>query len=147
MLPPFEPATGYLPPGVHEATWEEFVTRYGITSHRLELLAGLRAALNSLRAAGCRRAYVDGSFVSAKHTPGDFDACWEVAGVNLDLLDPVLLDFSGRRIAQKAKYGGELFIADAIAEPRTGRRYLHFFQHDGAGRPKGIVAFSLGALP
>jgi len=147
MLPPFEPATGYLPPGVHEATWEEIVARYGITSHRLELLAGLKAALNSLRAAGCRRAYVDGSFVSAKDTPGDFDACWEAAHVNPDLLDPVLLDLSKRRAAQKAKYGGELFPANSIADGRSGIRFSEFFQRDRNANPKGIVALDLASLP
>ena len=43
--------------------------------------------------AGCRRAYVDGSFVTAKEVPGDFDGCWEAEDVDPDALDPVLLDF------------------------------------------------------
>jgi hypothetical protein len=47
--------------------------------------------------------------------PNDFDACWAMAGVDFDLLDrldPVLLDWSNRRAAQKAKFGDELFIAE-----------------------------------
>lgn len=74
MMPPFD-ATGNLPPGIHEATWEEFVARYGATSRRLTLLAGLKAALDALRTAGCQRAYIDGSFVTNKAIPGDFDGC------------------------------------------------------------------------
>jgi transcriptional regulator with XRE-family HTH domain len=41
MIPPFEPSTGLLPPGIHDATWEELVARFGWTPHRLSLLAGL----------------------------------------------------------------------------------------------------------
>ena len=145
MIPPFD-AAGSLPPGVHEATWDEFVARFGTTPRRLALLAGLKAALDALRAAGCRRAYVDGSFVTFKEEPEDFDACWESAGVDPDRIDPVLLTFAHGRLAQKAKFGGELFQANMPADlART--TYLDFFQRDRSGRPKGIVALNLGALP
>ena len=147
MIPHVDPVTGNLPPGVHETSWDEFVARYGYTPHRLALLAGLKAALDALRIAGCRRVYIDGSFVSAKQVPGDFDGCWEVAGVDPSLLDPVLLTFDNRRAAQKAKYGGELFLAEAVADP-FGTRFLDFFQRDKyTGEPKGIVAIDLGTLP
>ena len=123
------------------------MARYGYTPHRLALLAGLKAALDALRIAGCRRVYIDGSFVSAKQVPGDFDGCWEVAGVDPSLLDPVLLTFDNRRAAQKAKYGGELFLAEAAADP-LGTRFLEFFQRDKyTGEPKGIVAIDPGTLP
>lgn len=41
--------------------------------------------------------------------PGDFDACWDTDGVDLDVLDPVLLDLSNHRAAQRQRFGGELF--------------------------------------
>jgi len=145
MIPPFD-AAGNLPPGVHEATWDELVARFGTTPRRLALLAGLRAALDALRAAGCRRAYVDGSFVTAKPDPGDFDACWDTVGVDLALVDPVLKTFVNRREAQKRKYGGELFPAEWPADP-AGTSFLRFFQQDRRGQPKGIVALDLGVLP
>src|SRR5215210_5775645 len=103
MLPALDPTTGNLPPGIHEATWGEIATAFGTTARRRQLLAGLRSALLSLRQAGCRRAYVDGSFVTAKPEPDDFDGCWEAAGVDPGQLDPVLLDFTNVRQAQKAK--------------------------------------------
>lgn len=147
MLPTTDPATGNLPPGVHEATWPEFVARYGYNATRLALLAGLKSALDALRAAGCWRAYINGSFVSGNEEPGDFDGCWEATGMDLTLLDPVLLTFARRRAAQKAKYGGELFPAEASAD-QFGTRFLDFFQRDKrTGEPKGIVAFNLGGLP
>lgn len=146
MIPPFEPSTGLLPAGMHEATWEEFVARFGWTPHRLSLLAGLKAALDALRLAGCRRAYVNGSFVTAKAAPGDFDGCWETDGVDPARLDPVLMTFDAHRRTQKAKYRGELFFADAPADP-AGTKFIDFFQRDRSGRLKGIVAFDLGTLP
>lgn len=120
--------------------------RYGTTEHRRELLTGLRAAFEALAAAGCRRAYVDGSFVTSKEAPRDFDVCWEASDVNPDRVDPELLDFSDARAAQKRRYGGELFPANGIAAP-PNTRYLDFFQTDRhSGEPKGIIAIDLGGM-
>lgn len=147
MIPPFDPVSGNLPPGIYEATWAELVARYGTTPHRLTLLAGFKTALDSLSVAGCRRAYLDGSFVTAKEQPGDFDACWELEGVDLALLDPVLRTFANRREAQKRAFGGELFPADWAADP-AGTSFLRFFQRDReTGQPKGMIAIDLGGLP
>jgi hypothetical protein len=147
MLPQLDAATGNLPPGMHEADWGELVARYGTTPHRLALLAGLKTALDALKAAGCRRVYIDGSCVAAKPAPADFDGCWEVDGVDLTLLDPVLLTFAQRRAAQKRKFGGETFPADWPADAH-GTSFLRFFQRDRqTGRAKGIVAIDLGDLP
>jgi len=150
MIPHPERESGNLPSGIHEASWSEILVRYGSTPRRLSLLAGLQSALDRLRQAGCARAYLDGSFVTAKAVPKDFDACWEMAGVDFDVLDeqaPVLLDWSRKRAAQKALFGGELFIAESAADP-WGTPYLEFFQHDGdSGNPKGIIAINLGDLP
>src|SRR5688572_29461683 len=129
MIPQFEPSSGVLPPGIHEATWEDLVARFGWTPHRLSLLAGLKAALDALRLAGCQRAYIDGSFVTAKPDPADFDGCWEPEGVDPSRLDPVLLTFDQGRRAQKDRFGGELFPADWPAEP-AGTTFLRFFQRD-----------------
>jgi hypothetical protein len=145
-IPPFSDS-GNLPEGVHEATWDEIVERFATNAPRRELLDGLRRALESLRAAGCRRAYIDGSFVTAKEVPGDFDGCWEIAGVDSGLLDPVLLQFSDARAAQKERFGGELFPAEAIADP-DGTRFLGYFQRDKlTGEPKGIVTLNLEEMP
>lgn len=146
MIPELD-SDGNLPPGIHVAPWEEIVTRYATNARRRELLDGLLDALRSLKGAGCRTAYLDGSFVTAKELPGDFDACWKIAGVDAGRLDRELLDFSNRRAAQRARYGGELFPAETAAEP-TGTTFLDYFQRDrDTGQPKGIIAIDLGALP
>lgn len=145
MIPDFN-AEGNLPPGIHWATWDEIVKRFGSTHWRRQLLAGLRAALEELKRVGCTVVYLDGSFVSSKLVPRDFDGCWEEQGIDFASIDPILLDFTGRRPAQKSKYLGELFPASWDADGR-GTRFLDFFQADKAtGHQKGIVAIDLGGL-
>jgi hypothetical protein len=115
----------------------------GTSPYRIALLAGLRAAAVELQRCGCQRLYVDGSFVTDKPLPGDYDGCWELRGTDLAMLDPVLQDFSNRRAAQKAKYGGELFPASGRADA-AGHTFLDFFQIDkNTGAPKGIIAIDL----
>ena len=96
--------------------------------------------------AGCRTAYLNGSFVTSKETPNDYDACWEEAGVDPTVLDPVLLTFDPGRATQKAKYMGELFPASVVADA-DGLSFFEFFQSDkDTGNPKGIIAIDLGDL-
>jgi hypothetical protein len=145
MIPEFD-ERGSLPPGIHYATWTEIVIRYATSVRRRELLDGLLDALRSLKGAGCATAYLDGSLVTSKDHPGDFDACWEPGGVILNRLDPELLTFSDGRAAQKARYGGELYPAEWPADA-DGTTYLDFFQRDRLKQQKGIIALDLTGLP
>jgi len=141
MLPPFD-ATGNLPPGIHIADWDEIQTRFGTTPRREQLLAGLAEALAQFRLAGCRRAYLDGSFVTNKHVPADYDVCYDTRGMDPLYLDPVFFDVRAGRAAQKAKYGGEFFPVTMSAGPSYN--FLQFFQVDKrTGSAKGIVAIEL----
>lgn len=141
MVPEFV-ENGNLPEGVHGASWQEVLERFGWNSHRKRLLAGLKNALQSLKTAGCRRVYIDGSFVTNKELPNDFDCCWEEEGVNGELLDPVLLIFDKKRATQKAKFLGELFPAHAPGS--RDKFFIDFFQQDrNTGEPKGIVSIDL----
>ena len=112
-----DPKTGYLPPGVYDAGWCDVAGRFAGNSHRARLMKGLPAACRNLAAAGCGEFLLDGSFATAKALPGDYDGAWETAGVDPYRLDPVLLDFSNRRAAMKAKDLGDLFPASAKAAP------------------------------
>ena len=108
------------------------------------MLDGLRTAVLNLKGAGCQTVYVDGSFVTSKETPNDFDACWNEAGVDPENLDRTLLMTSipGRDV-QKARYLGEFFPASAIADA-DGLSFVEFFQRDKkTGESKGIVAIDL----
>lgn len=140
-----DPNTGYLLPGVHDARWSDVAGRFCGNSHRVRLLAGLLAACRNLVGAGCRELLLDGSFVTAKPLPRDYDGAWETVGVDPDRLDPVLLDFRNRRAAMKAKYLGELFPASASAAP--GVLYRDFFKTDRNGVEKGVVLIDLRSLP
>lgn len=145
MIPDLD-ASGLLPPGIHAAEWSEIVTRFGGNGQRRALLHGLRRALEALRAAGCTTAYLDGSFVTAKGTPGDYDLCWSIVGVDVNALDPVLLMFDHGRRAMKAKYMGDLFPAE-VPEGASGRVFLEFFQIDKqTGNAKGILMIDLRGL-
>ena len=141
VIPPFN-RRGNLPPGIHAATRVELAARFGGTIHRTKLLDGLRRAMVSLRDAGCKRIYVDGSFVTAKKVPDDHDGCWELEGVDPEKLNPILLNFDNKRAAQKKEFFGELYIADSRAEP-SGTCFVEFFQRDRDGNTKGIVAIDL----
>ncbi len=145
MIPYLDPATGYLPPGVHHADWCEVAGCFAGNSHRGRLTNGLLAACLNLAGAGCGELLLDGSFVTAKELPGDYDGAWEPAGVDPILLDPVLLDFKNRRAAMKAKYLGDLFPASFQAAP--GVAYRDFFKTDRNGVEKGVVLIDLGSLP
>lgn len=149
MIPPFDPATGNLPPRVHEATWDEVVAQLGYTPHRRALLSGLRTALEQLHAFGCRRFYLDGSFVTAKEDPNDYDGCWEAEGVDVSrvaLVAPFLWDDTRGRPNQKALFGGDIFPVRSTGLP-SERHILDQFQVVYAtGQPKGIVALDLEEL-
>ena len=145
MIPAFD-SSGNLPPGVYWSVWEEVSSRYGTNPWRRLLLSGLREALSNLKLAGCRKVYLDGSFVSSKDKPNDFDACWDENGVDPTVLDPILLTFDSGRATQKARYMGELFPA-SVSASTDGLSFYEFFQTNKlTGNKKGIVALDLGDL-
>lgn len=145
MIPEFD-AGGNLPPGIHPSSWGLFVARFGITDHRRRLLSGLKRALDSLKHAGCRSAFIDGSFVTEQEQPGDYDACWDPVGVDAALLHPVLLRFENQRLLQKIVFYGKLFPSHWPATP-AGQRFLEFFQTDKiTGAQKGIVLLNVQEL-
>jgi hypothetical protein len=128
---------------VHFATWREIETRLNFNPRRQRLLEGFRRACEELRKAGCRLVYLDGSFVTRKERPGDFDACWDVQNVDDDRLDPVFWDFSQARRAQKQRFLGEFFPAQ-LPEGATGKAFIDFFRINKlTGEPKGILAIRL----
>jgi hypothetical protein len=138
MIPEFN-SEGLLPPGIHSCTWTEFLKRFGTNPRRLQLIDGLKRAILALRLAGCQAIYVDGSFVTSKIVPGDYDACWDAVNVKIALLDPVFLMFAPGRVAMKSKYLGDWFPAQ-MQEGTSGITFLDFFQKDkNTGDPKGII--------
>jgi hypothetical protein len=145
MIPDFT-REGLLPPGEYRATWREIYGRFAWNHRRRMLLEGLAKALVPLREAGFSRVFLDGSSVTDKDLPGDYDVAWDPVGVQLALLklsEPLFFDFSRRRAAQKSKYRGEFFPASVPAD-EVGTTFYEFFQIDKqTGGRKGIVVHSL----
>jgi hypothetical protein len=144
MIPPFA-KTGTLPQGEWECTVQELGVHFGFNAKRKKLLLGLKRIIRVLKKSGCSTIWVDGSFVTEKESPNDIDLLYDEAGLDWDVLsqlEPVLLDMSRSRAAQKAKFGCEAFSASWIATIH-GEPFLSFFQHDRAGEPKGIVRLNL----
>lgn len=132
-----------LPVGVHTADLGGIARAFAVNPQRRSLFEGLVRGARDLASAGCRRIYVDGSYVTNKPIPGDYDVCWEPEGVNVRLLDRVFRDFSHGRAAQKAKYGGEFFPSSAAAD-HAGNSYLEYFQREShSGGRKGIILVDL----
>ncbi len=144
QIPDLSPE-GFLPPGIHMTTWEEFEERYASSMIRRTQLKGMKRALIEFKKAGCSRIYIDGSFVTGKKNPGDFDALYELDELLPDCIDKILIDASAEgRKKQKKYYEGEFFPASAKADP-YGNKFLDFFQKDKrTKKPKGIIRIELG---
>lgn len=143
MIPNFVKVSGspweLLPPGIHDSTLEEVLNRFTLNASRKLQYEGLLKALDNLFRSGCPQIFLDGSYVTSKPIPADYEVCWDVRFVNYDLLDPIFFDFTNQRQKQKEKYGGEFFPAQ-LTEEMSGRPFLNFFQTDKhSGKPKGIV--------
>ena len=90
--------------------------------------------------------FLDGSFVTSKEFPDDYDGCYDIVGLDPEKVDPVFFDFKNHRAAQKVKYYGEFLPAQA-KESGSGRIFLDFFQIDKmSGMQKGIIAIDLGGI-
>lgn len=136
-----------LPPGIHQASLDEVAAAFATNPWRRDLFNGLVDASGRLLRAGCPRVYLDGSYVSGKPKPGDFDACWDPAGVDPSKLDPVFLKFGNGRAAQKAAFKGEFFPSSMMCAD-VGRSFVEFFQQDRfSGEQKGIISIPLSADP
>jgi len=135
---------GNLPKGIYVMTIEEFEFKFGYNDYRKKLIEGLKKGMLHLKDCGCKTIFVDGSFVTTKELPGDFDACWDANGVDIAKLKNhygTILDFTDERKNQKSMYFGEFFPAQVPADGYM--LYIHFFQKDKDNNPKGIVQINL----
>lgn len=148
MIPAFD-SSGNLPPGIHEADWDDIHARLGRGARRQHLLCLVLPALTALRDAGCGAVYLAGSFVSAKDAPSDIDILWDTAHVDratLIRLEPLLADARpDQRCVQQSRFGAEFIPLDT---PRAGLSFLEFFQTvKETDLPRGIVRLNLDRLP
>ena len=91
--------------------------------------------------------FLDGSFVTDKPEPGDFDLCWVIDGVDEQKVDPIVRNTRQFRQQQKDKYGGEFYPAWTRTIDDKGS-FFNFFQTDKfTGQKKGIVSINIQADP
>ena len=144
MIPDFVDIGGpwkVLPPIVHEATLEEVETRFATSDHRKRLFSGFRDGVMALCKAGCRKIFLDGSFITEKPMPCDFDVCWDDRGIDDTKLDPIFCDFKDKRKKQKSRFYGEFFPASSLAD--GVHTFLDYFQADkDTGSAKGIICIN-----
>jgi hypothetical protein len=134
---------GFLPVGEHESDFVEVRARFAWNDTRVQLLNGFERGCAAIWQAGGGQVWIDGSFVTSKEIPGDFDACWDHRSVDFALLDPVLMEFGNDRAAQKLKFGGEFF--PNIVEAGSGLLFADFFQiRKDNGDRKGIIQLKPG---
>lgn len=145
MIPEFVTIEGcpyrVLPSGIHPATLEDVRERFAVNQKRRRLLTGFIRGAEILFKAGCPYLFLDGSYVTEKEQPGDYEVVWHPIGVNADLLtDTELLFFSGEaRQNQKKTYFGEYFPTD-LTEGGSGKLFVEFFQNETfTGEKKGIL--------
>ena len=144
MIPDFVDIGGpwkVLPPIVHEATLEEVETRFATSDHRKRLFSGFRDGVMALCKAGCRKIFLDGSFITEKPMPCDFDVCWDDRGIDDTKLDPIFCDFKDKRKKQKSRFYGEFFPAYLLAD---GKHFFfdHFQIDKYTGNAKGIICIN-----
>jgi hypothetical protein len=142
MIPPFDPKTGCLPPGVHGATWGEIVERFGVGERRSVISHGLETALQIFHSAGAEHAHLGGSFVTAKREPGDFDGCFDDGET-----------FDWKRFHSLSSHLSERLPGHLTPESNPdptgdGPPCLDFLQADPRiGVKKGVVYLNLDTLP
>ena len=131
MIPAFDPVTGGLPPGDHQATLEEIAKRLGFTPRRRWLLKGLRAAVEAFWAASIEEIYIDGSFCTEKPDSGDIDGYWIEPDPGVyERIDPYWIDFAPVLAPSVRKRKWRMWIDYGVE---------FFFRRDRNGRPRGVI--------
>ena len=137
---------GNLEEGVYTISWEKFVAQFGSTIQRMDIIKGLKMAMEHLAVCGCPAIYIDGSFVTKERNPSDFDACWDNTDKRTDF-QKLYIDYKilslGTKEQQQLIYKGDIRPANSPAQ-EWGDLYIQFFQKDKQDKsPKGIIKLIL----
>src|SRR6266446_504624 len=140
MIPAFT-EQGFLPPGMHQATVEEFKERFVVfqrSDRRFQIFVSLDKLFDQTARSGIvKRIIMAGSFVTAKPEPNDFDC--------IVVLDPAIVGtplrpfeyhLVSRRMARHM-FGGD--VMPALDHSMALQQYLEFFQTTRDGKRIGVV--------
>lgn len=157
LIPDFDEETGYLPPGTHDASIEEFRDRFAWNDSRRLLLSRFEEVLRQLYDAGVEEVFVGGSFSTGAPAPNDIDAFWPFKpGIDRSKIDPVLLDMNafvrdpatGQPVRpMKLKYDVELFVQIRPNALISGKLFHEFFGHSHDGLARGLVRLVRSTVP
>lgn len=128
-----------LPEGIHEASLAEVRNTFTFSSRRKFLFDGLVEGALALSEAGCKTLYLDGSYVTSKFNPGDYDVAWDPEEVNFKILDPVLAETRHPRASQKHKYRGEYLPTEDLKNQHPTYMVEYFQQIRYSQIKKGIL--------
>lgn len=133
---------GNLEDGIYDMTIDEVREKFCFTEIRKWLFEGLLIAIEHLRKVGCTTIYLDGSFVTKKRNPTDYDMCWDDTGfnlINVKKICPELLDPGWKNKKMLERYRGEV-IPMNNTNPVTGINYFSLFTKDKENATtKGII--------
>src|SRR5258708_10175084 len=104
-------------------------------------MKGLELAISELKTVGCRAVYIDGSFVTKKIYPGDFDLCWDEKEVNYEFMNssyPGLTDFGFKMRNMKKRYGGDIFPMTNYTHSRGTCFFCFFLECKQRGEKRKI---------
>jgi hypothetical protein len=136
MIPEFD-KNGNLPVGIYSASLDEIHEKFGFNEHRQHLLEGLSKAISDLKSLGFKKVYLNGSFVTHKEYPKDYDLCWEeTLEVDYELFAykyPILAGLEGQELQLK------IYLGDIYPQPSV----FNLYQKDKNGNPKGIICLNL----
>lgn len=105
MIPSFD-WNGNLPPGIHQATLSEIENRFAGNATRKRLFEALSKVVNMFQECQCQGLYLDGSFITNKQEPNDYDLCWEPTGIEPKA---ELKEFLMQRENRKELHLGDIF--------------------------------------
>jgi hypothetical protein len=135
MLPKFN-EEGYLPMGIHKATLNEIKQRFGSnSSKRKELFESFQSLVRLLEKhkESIKRFLLNGSYVTSKESPEDFDC---ILVVKNDF------DFNSFE-AKQLRHSKELFNGHILMAMEEDTINYHdavdFFGHDRDKKAKGMV--------
>jgi hypothetical protein len=138
---------GYLPEGLHNAKWLEFKEKFDFSFKRKKILSGILSFGRLIKQAGGKKIYIDGSFVTNKKIPKDWDGCYCMCELNLSIASTLIQNTNINRTKIKKEYFGDVFAEDCI-EASSGLPFIDFFQRiRGTDKKKGIIVLDLETMP
>ncbi len=139
VIPNFD-ENGNLPPGIHDATIEEVQQRYSYNKKRVTLFTALLEVVEILRGCACPEIHLDGSFITAKEQPGDYDLCYESTGITPT---QEFYEFLKNRETRKERYMGDIFAR--MPQPPYYFDHVQHWQTDSREDDiaKGIIRIRL----